>query len=340
MLTHKLHDDRAHFRLDRFINDIGIILAAIEQWCLFPVFPLCKITVRISVLVLRFDFCKQGSVAKCLIFEVRRDRHHFQIVNLAELFCFRQRGACHTGQLLIHTEVILQRDGGVGYVLRLDLRAFLGFHSLVQAIAPAPTRHQASRELIDDHNLPALNKVILIAVKDELSPQSLLQMTAQARLLWRYVFRAIRVHERHAQHLLDARQSHLGDRDVAILFIQLIIFRAELFDDLRHLSIPFQIPGGRTRDNQRRARFVDQHVIDLVNNGVMVSALDAVAQAHCHVVAEIVEAKLGVRAVCDIRLVGQPPIHQTQVALIFMRRLAVEVDDKGFFAVLGDGGHL
>src|SRR5256886_9945195 len=53
---------------------------------------------------------------------------------------------------LFRSEVVLESDGGERLVLALDLDAFLGFHGLVQAVAPAAPRHQASGELIDNHH--------------------------------------------------------------------------------------------------------------------------------------------------------------------------------------------
>jgi hypothetical protein len=57
---------------------------------------------------------------------------------------------------------------------------------------------------------------------------------------------------------------------------------------------------GRPGDDQRRAGFIDQDIVDLIDNGVIMAALDAVRQAHGHVIAQIIEAKLAVGTVSDI----------------------------------------
>ena len=64
--------------------------------------------------------------------------------------------------------------------------------------------------------------------------------------------------------------------------------------------------GGRrlAGDDQRRARLVDQDRVDLVHDRVRVAALDDAVERDRHVVAEVVEAELGVRAVRDVGLVG------------------------------------
>ena len=61
---------------------------------------------------------------------------------------------------------------------------------------------------------------------------------------------------------------------------------------------------GRAGDDQRRARFIDQDRVDFVDDGEAVAALDHVAQRVLHVVAQIVEAELVVRAVGDVAGVG------------------------------------
>ena len=80
------------------------------------------------------------------------DHRHVQVVDLLELGRFGFRRAGHAGQLLVHAEVVLEGDGGQRLILALDLDAFLGFHGLVQPVRPAPARHQAAGELVDDHH--------------------------------------------------------------------------------------------------------------------------------------------------------------------------------------------
>ncbi len=76
-----------------------------------------------------------------------------QLVDLLELGGFGFGRTGHAGQLLVHAEVVLEGDGGERLVLALDLDAFLGLDRLVQAVAPAPARHQAAGEFVDDDDL-------------------------------------------------------------------------------------------------------------------------------------------------------------------------------------------
>ena len=58
--------------------------------------------------------------------------------------------------------------------------------------------------------------------------------------------------------------------------------------------------GDPARDDERGAGLVDEDRVDLVDDAVVVAALDLFGPAHGHVVAEVVEAELVVRAVGDV----------------------------------------
>ena len=57
---------------------------------------------------------------------------------------------------------------------------------------------------------------------------------------------------------------------------------------------------GGAGDDQRRAGLVDEDVVDLVHDREGVAALDLLAELRGHVVAQVVEAELGVGAVDDV----------------------------------------
>src|SRR5579871_3587406 len=57
--------------------------------------------------------------------------HDLEFVDLIELRSFRFGGAGHSAQLLVHTEVVLEGNGGQRLVFELDLDALLGFNCLM-----------------------------------------------------------------------------------------------------------------------------------------------------------------------------------------------------------------
>ena len=84
---------------------------------------------------------------------------------------------------------------------------------------------------------------------------------------------------------------------------------------------------GRTRDDQRRPRFVDQDAVDFVDDREVVPALHVVREVELHVVAEVVEAELVVGAVGDVAVVGDLPFLIVQVVLDDADRHAQEAVD-------------
>ena len=85
--------------------------------------------------------------------------------------------------------------------------------------------------------------------------------------------------------------------------------------DARELAVGV---GGRLRraaDDERRARLVDEDGVDLVDDAVGVAALHHVLAAHGHVVAQVVEAELGVGAVGDVGVVLRAALLRRHVGL-------------------------
>src|SRR5438128_726406 len=81
---------------------------------------------------------------------------------------------------------------------------------------------------------------------------------------------------------------------------------------------------GRAGNDQGRARLVDQDVVHLVDDRVVERLLALVVPGiimriaparRLHVVAQIVEAELAVRAVSDVAVVGLAPGRRVHVAL-------------------------
>src|SRR6202044_415365 len=105
-------------------------------------------------------------------------------------------------------------------------------------------------------------------------------------------------------------------------------------------GIPIRSSVGGPGDDQWGAGFVDQNRVDLVNNGEVVAALDAVFQRVGHVVAQVVEAEFIVGAVGDVGGVGDATLvgchlrqdHadvQAQEAVQAAHPLAVTVGEVG-----------
>jgi hypothetical protein len=78
-------------------------------------------------------------------------------------------------------------------------------------------------------------------------------------------------------------------------------------------------------DDERRARLVDEDGVDLVDDRVVQLALDALRELAGHVVAQVVEAELVVRAVRDVAGVGLLAAHRPEVAQALVGVALVDV---------------
>ncbi len=95
---------------------------------------------------------------------VGRNHHDLKLVNLFELRRFRLRRSRHAAQLLIKPEIILKSNRGQRLVFLADIHAFLGLNRLVQAVAPAPSRHQSARERVHNNHFAVLHHVFHVAL--------------------------------------------------------------------------------------------------------------------------------------------------------------------------------
>ena len=72
----------------------------------------------------------------------------------------------------------------------------------------------------------------------------------------------------------------------------------------------------RTRDDERRPRLVDEHGVHFVDDRVDVGALHALVERHDHVVAQVVEAELVVRAVGDVGEVRRAALGRAGLGVV------------------------
>ncbi len=229
---------------------------------------------------------------------VRGDHHDVQVVDLLELRRLRVGRAGHAGQLLVHAEVVLERDGGQRLVLVFDLDPFLGLQGLVQPLAVAPPGHQPAGELVDDDDFAVFYDVIDVQLEKRVGLEGLGDVMQQ--------FDAAGVIEVfHLHELLAPRDPLLAQGRRARLFVDhVVLIPREPGDQAVHLVI--QVGGllRRPGDDERGAGLIDQDAVDLVHDGVVELALHQALPVELHVVPQVVEAELVVGAVGDVGAVG------------------------------------
>ena len=252
---------------------------------------------------------------------VGRDDDDLEVVDLRELLRLGLGRTGHAGQLVVHAEVVLERDRGEGPLLVADRRALLGLDRLVEPLRPAPPGHEATGELVDDDHLAVLDDVVAVALVEDLRLQRLLEVAGQAEVALEHV-----VDAEHPLHLVGAG---LGDGDLLELLVDdVVLLRGQARNEARELEVLVGRLLGVAADDERRARLVDEDVVDLVHDREEVAALRAALEVDDEVVAQEVEAELVVRAVRDVRGVGLAPRDGPQVAQALIGRVMVRVEQE------------
>ena len=134
-----------------------------------------------------------------------------------------------------------------------------------------------------------------------------------------------RVEALHAGQLLGGAHALVGEMDRVLLFLDLEVdVLLQLPGDPVGLGVAGHVVVGRAGDDQRRAGFVDEDVVHFVDDREVqrtlrllhvLVVLRIVAGGGPHVVAQIVEAELVVRAVGDVAGIGLLPLGRVHVAL-------------------------
>ena len=104
-----------------------------------------------------------------------------------------------------------------------------------------------------------------------------------------------------AERLLDLLDAGLERDDDALVLLHLVVdVTLQRTDDGREPVVELGRVGHAAADDERRAGLVDEDRVDLVDDREVVAALHLVGERRRHVVAQVVEAELVVRAVRDV----------------------------------------
>ena len=220
-------------------------------------------------------------------------------------------GAGHAGELGVEAEIVLEGDGGERLVLGLDAHVLLSLERLVQPFGIAPALHHAPGELVDDDHLVVLDDVVAVALEQGVGAERLMHVVDDGDVL-DVVERVALEHIGLGQEALDLLVAGLGQGDQAGLLVEIVVGLAEPRNEGIDLVVEVRAVVERARDDERRARLVDQDRVDLVDDGEVVAALHHLGGRVFHVVAQIVEAELVVGAVGHVGSVFLPPLRVAQ----------------------------
>ena len=235
------------------------------------------------------------------------NHHRLEVVDLLELERLGVRRAGHPGKLAVHAEIVLERDRRERLVLALDRHAFLRLDRLVQAVGPAAPGHQTAGELVDDDDFAVLHDVLLVAKEQGMRAKRCIQVMHQADVVRVVEARAGRNEPRLRQDRFGVLVTFFRQEYLMRLFVDpvvagalLIRLPSEAGGELVQAVIQLDVVVGLTGDDERRARLVDQDRVDFIDDRVLKCALHAFARCEHHVVAQVIEAELVVRAVRDV----------------------------------------
>ena len=188
----------------------------------------------------------------------------------------------------------------------------------MEAVGPLAARHQAARELVNNHHFPLLHDVVYVALVEKVGLERVIDQVWPLHV-------AGGVKALHAGEFLRQSYALLGEGDGVLLLLDLkMLVGLELAGDLIGLGVLGDVVVGRAGDDQRRPRFIDEDVIHLVDDREVERALGllhvlgeavVISRRHPHVVAEVVEAELVVGAVGDVAGIGVLPLARFHARL-------------------------
>ncbi len=108
--------------------------------------------------------------------------HHIELIDIPELTGLCDSRTGHTGELVIHAEVVLECDCGKSLGSCLNFHAFFGFDSLVETVGVATTFHDTARLLVDNLDFVFVDYVFDIALEESVSLEELCHSVHALRL--------------------------------------------------------------------------------------------------------------------------------------------------------------
>ena len=221
--------------------------------------------------LLPFSTVNEIGVFRTNQISVRRRHDDFQVVNLLELGSLRFCCSRHARQLLVHPEVVLEGDCGECLVLSFDLDVLFRFDRLMEPVGPSSPRHQSTRELVDDDDLPIFHHVVDVPFVQRVRTEGLVDVMEDVHL--RRIVQVL-----HFQQRLAVRDAVFGQgHGTRLLVDSEIVVPSKLGNDTIDLIVEVGGFFGRSADDERRTCLVDENRIDLVHDGVVEKLFDLFA---------------------------------------------------------------
>ena len=223
---------------------------------------------------------------------------NLQSVNLVKLvgLCGGRTG--HTGQLPVHSEVVLQGNSCVGDALPLDFQPLFGFHRLVQTIGPTTPELEAPGEFVNDDHFPVPYYIVFVPVLLHLGVQRIFNVMHQVKVVG--VVQVVNLGR--ALHLPDSLLAQ-GD-GLGALVNGIVLVRVKAGRQLGKGVVMLHRFFRRAADDQGSARLINQDVVHFVNDGVVALPLYPLDRLDRHIVPQIIKTEFVIGAIQHVGLVG------------------------------------
>ena len=227
---------------------------------------------------------------------IRGNSNNTQLVGAHKFRSLSLRSTSHAGKLIVHAEIVLQGYGCHRLVFRLNFDAFFSLNSLMDTIVIAASRKNTTSVLIHDQDFTVDHHIVFIIGKQLFRFDGVIQETYK-----RSIPGFVQVlNTQMVFNFIDARFENT-DGAFFLVYLVIFIFFKNVFCDAREFTVPtVRFTCSWSRDNKRGTRLVNQDRIDLINNGKVMPALYLLVNGPCHIVTQIIEAKLVIRTVGNI----------------------------------------
>ena len=92
------------------------------------------------------------------------NNHYLKAINFVELHSLGFCSTGHSRKLVVHTEEVLEGDGGQGSVALGDFNVFLGFDGLMETVTITATFQNTTSKLIYNLNLPVPHHIVYVGL--------------------------------------------------------------------------------------------------------------------------------------------------------------------------------
>ena len=107
---------------------------------------------------------------------------NFKPINLNEFLLFRLSRTCHTSQLVIHTEIILESNGCQCLAFSFHLASFLSFNRLMKPIGVAAAIHHTAGKFINNDDFAILDHIVTVSLHHRFCAKCLVENVVQLQI--------------------------------------------------------------------------------------------------------------------------------------------------------------